>query len=431
MFKIRFGIAFWLLVALNAPACAQDLFGPPTDYPAGISSQAVFSADLDGDGDNDLAVANLTSNDVSVSRNNGHGTFTGMLDTVNYGVGGFPTSVFIADLDGDGDNDLAVANLTSNDVSVSRNNGHGTFTGMLDTVNYGVGGFPTSVFIADVDGDGDNDLAVANMRSNTVSVLSNNGDGTFAPKTDYEAGDGPTSVFIADLDGDGYNDLTVSGGSILSKVSVLMNNGDGTFAPKVAYDARGEVFIADLDGDGDNDLVTSAVSVFMNNGDGTFAPKVDFADVGGPLFIADLDGDGDNDLAVATGDALAVLLNHGDGTFADEVAYEAGEFPSSGVATSVFSADLDGDGDNDLAVANSYGVSVLLNLSDIPVVVPGLVGDFGGNDEVGLSGFVLFLDAFGTTTSSADWEPTFDLDGNEEIGLSDFVIFLDNFGRSE
>ena len=85
----------------------------------------------------------------------------------------------------------------------------------------------------------------------------------------------------------------------------------------------------------------------------------------------------------------------------------------------------------DLAVANSYGVSVLLNLSDIPVVVPGLVGDFGGNDEVGLSDFVLFLDAFGTTTSSADWEPTFDLDGNEEIGLSDFVIFLDNFGRSE
>ena len=149
MFKIRFGIAFWLLVALNAPACAQDLFGPPTDYPAGISSQAVFSADVDGDGDNDLAVANLTSNDVSVSRNNGHGTFTGMLDTVNYGVGGFPTSVFIADVDGDGDNDLAVANMRSNTVSVLSNNGDGTFAPKVDFAD--VGG---SLFIADLDGDG-------------------------------------------------------------------------------------------------------------------------------------------------------------------------------------------------------------------------------------------------------------------------------------
>ncbi len=59
-----------------------------------------------------------------------------------------------------------------------------------------------------------------------------------------------------------------------------------------------------------------------------------------------------------------------------------------------------------------------------------LIGDFDGNDEVGLSDFVLFLDAFRTTTDSANWDPKFDLDGNGEIGLSDFVIFLDNFGKT-
>ncbi len=57
-----------------------------------------------------------------------------------------------------------------------------------------------------------------------------------------------------------------------------------------------------------------------------------------------------------------------------------------------------------------------------------LLGDFDLNNEVGLSDFVLFLDAFATTASSSDWNPIFDLDDDGEVGLSDFVIFLDNFG---
>ncbi len=58
------------------------------------------------------------------------------------------------------------------------------------------------------------------------------------------------------------------------------------------------------------------------------------------------------------------------------------------------------------------------------------VGDFDGDNEVGLSDFVLFLDVFGTTTSSVGWDPTFDLDSDGAVGLSDFVMFLDNFGKT-
>ncbi len=61
------------------------------------------------------------------------------------------------------------------------------------------------------------------------------------------------------------------------------------------------------------------------------------------------------------------------------------------------------------------------------IVVPDLVGDFNGDNEVGLSDFVRLLDVFGVTTTPAN--SIFDLDGNGEIGLFDFVIFLDNFGR--
>ncbi len=53
-----------LLVTLNSPAYAQDLFGLPTNYTAGDNPVSVFSEDLDGDGDNDLAVANEVSSNV-------------------------------------------------------------------------------------------------------------------------------------------------------------------------------------------------------------------------------------------------------------------------------------------------------------------------------------------------------------------------------
>jgi hypothetical protein len=103
-------------------------------------------------------------------------------------------------------------------------------------------------------------------------------------------------------------------------------------------------------------LSTSGVSVFLNHGDGTFADPVDYG-VDGELvsvFCADLDLDGDQD--IVTGryeDAVSVLLNHGDGTFAERVDYEAG-----GGAYSIFLADLDGDGDPDLTTADRHSNTV-------------------------------------------------------------------------
>ncbi len=128
---------------------------------------SVFSADLDGDGDLDLATANVGTDDVSVLLNNGDGTFAA--HSV-YPVGSFPVSVFSVDLDGDGHLDLAVANSDSRDLSVLLNNGDATFA--THSV-YSVGVYPNSVFSADLDGDGDLDLATANQFSDNVSVLLN------------------------------------------------------------------------------------------------------------------------------------------------------------------------------------------------------------------------------------------------------------------
>jgi len=289
---------------------------------------------------------------------------------VLYDAGRGPQSVAIGDLDGDGHADLAVANFSDDKVSVLLNNGDGTFA--EDTV-YGVGLQPASVAIGDLDGDGHADLAVAIGSRDSVSVLLNNGDGTFGQDTLYGAGDAPRSVAIGDLDGDGDADLAVAN-NLSDSVSVLLNNGDGTFAQDILYgagDAPLSVAIGDLDGDGDADLAvanrfSNNVSVLLNNtsegAPGTFAQDILYGAGSGPLSVAigDLDGDGDADLVVANSgsDDVSVLLNTGVGTFAEDTLYGAGFVP-----VSVAIGDLDGDADADLAIGNfnSNNVSVLLN----------------------------------------------------------------------
>ena len=200
----------------NAVFGFEPLFDTRIDYGAGNYPYSVFCADLDGDAYLDLAVANAESDNVSILKNNGDGTFQ---SAVNYGAGSYPVSVFCGDLDGDGDLDLAVANAGSGNVSIFKNNGDGTFQ---SAVNYGAGSYPVSVFCGDLDGDADLDLAVANGGSRNLSILKNNGDGTFQSAVNYGAGDYPSSVFCANLNGGSDLDLAVAN-PFGNNVSILFN----------------------------------------------------------------------------------------------------------------------------------------------------------------------------------------------------------------
>ena len=196
----------------------------------------------------------------------------------SHAVGDWPASVTAADVDGNGAVDLVTANAKSDTVSVLRNLGDGTFAAQ---VTYAVGIGPYRVTAADVNGDGVVDLVTANYFSDTVSVLRSLGDGTFAAQVTYAVGIGPYSVTAADVDGDGAVDL-VTANANSDTVSVLRNLGDGTFEAQVTYavgNAPLSVTAADFDGDGAVDLVTAnafsdTVSVLRNQGDGTFAAQV-------------------------------------------------------------------------------------------------------------------------------------------------------------
>jgi hypothetical protein len=298
-------------------------FQTAVSYATGTEPVSVVVGDFNGDGIPDLAVANYSSNDFSVLLGNGDGTFQAAR---NFNGGPHPVSVAVGDFNGDGIQDLAIADAGNASgggvgVSVFLGNGDGSFqfAGAFDA-----GSSPSSLAVGDFNGDGLLDLAVANDSyfNGTVSVLLGNGDGSFAAARTFAAGSMPRSVAVGDFNGDGLLDLAVAnyfGGT----VSVLLGNGDGSFEPAHTYAAgfgADSVAVGDVNGDGIQDLAVAAggntVSVLLGNGDGSFQTtnvRYVVGSVPRSVAVGDFNGDGSPDLAVANqfSNDVSVLLNDG------------------------------------------------------------------------------------------------------------------------
>jgi len=230
---------------------------------------------------------------------------------VAYECGYYPHTAVIADFNGDGHPDLAVA---SNDgaVSVLMNRGDGTFWPRL---SLSAGATPSGLAVADLNSDHHLDLVATNSGGNTVSVFLGDGIGGFGTKTDFTTGTGPSAVAIGDLNGDTRPDLVVANNSAAT-VSVLLGNGLGGFGTKTDYSTGtlpNSVALGDLNGDSRLDMIvgTAGASTFtvrLGTGTGTFGARNDRPTGGAPNCVCAGDINGDHLLDVVTAGPTAISV---------------------------------------------------------------------------------------------------------------------------
>jgi len=394
----------------NGQNITSTSFNARVNFTSGANpAEIVAVADIDGDGKPDMVVVNRSTNTFSVFRNtNTSGTIStaSFATKVDIATDSTPSSIAIGDLDGDGKPDIVITNQFLNKISVYRNTATaGTITTasfaakvnfITDTLS-----LPTAIAIGDIDGDGKPDVAVTNSFTNTVSILKNTStvgsitSSSFAAAVDYKTGLGPTSVAIADIDGDGKPDLVVADFNAKT-ISVLRNKATvntidtNSLAAKVDF-ATGTgpyaLAVGDLNADGKADIAvanqgSNTISIFANTAvsgtitAGSLAAKVDLTSGGeSPYYISigNIDGDDKPDIFTANlvQNNLSVIKNvYSSGTisntsFANEVSFATGNYP---FAVSI--ADFDGDGKPDLAVPDFGNNNVTVYKNNLLNIVP-------------------------------------------------------------
>jgi hypothetical protein len=346
-------------------------YGTPKTLATNAGPGAIVIADFNGDGNRDLIVGTTSGNStVQIFLGNGDGTFEAPA-TLNFGSER-PVAFQVADFNGDGKLDLAIATVDSVAASVNifLGKGDGTFA----LVGTGGPGFSGSIALGglvagDFDGNGTVDLAVivtTTMSGSAVAVVSNDGTGNLTLKKFYNLNSVANALTAADFNGDGHLDLAVTEASA-GNVAVLLGNGDGTFQSEVDH-AAGQnpsyIIAVDLNGDGRTDLITASLgqsnlSVLLGKGDGTFQTAVSYPTLGGPvqLATADANRDGHTDVVVTNSEqnSVQVFLGEGDGTL------RTGSYPAGSSLESITSGDFNGDGNPDFAVVGSGTVSIYLS----------------------------------------------------------------------
>ncbi|RMG40242.1 MAG: T9SS C-terminal target domain-containing protein [Methanobacteriota archaeon] len=376
-----------------------DIFSPVSMTPTEDEALHFTAADLDGDGDTDLAVVNRSGStgDVSLFWNDGQANFSG---PNHIAFGSQPEVIGAADIDGDNSVDLIATSDGS--LSVRYGNPGGTFDAVTNfPYQRDVDGF----LLIDLNNDNNHDIfqthaGIVGVDSGAVTQLINLGgrNFAFANQGSFDAGQYPSSVASGYINGDNFLDV-VTVDFVNGRVSVLLNLGidpnNGIwlgFASAGNYQVssgssplHANLSVGDIDGDNDADIlvgewgVTSdSLALLRNNGDGTFAPKEDFfindTRYSETFTVFDYEGDGDLDLVAATQrHDLVFLRNDGVGNFEQFLLCQNSDFGSEPLT--LVTAPFDGNATLDVAVLTiDDDIAVMLNqnyTTGIPPEEPG------------------------------------------------------------
>jgi len=349
---------------------ANAQFSNVSVYAVGSQPRNLVAGDYGAAGRDSLAVGNLSDATVSVLLSQ---PSDGLGQRTDYAVGAWPWGLAAADVAGAGRLDLLIANNQANTVTILYNQG-GVFGGRTDL---GLGAAPKAVAGGDLDGDGKTDIVVATTNpisgQDDLKVLYALPAGGFGSPQNYTIADEVNRLLLRDLDGDGRLDAVVScnGGDV---VQVLLGTPGGLSNPhsfSVGHTPIG-MTVGDFNRDGRWDLATANVNantltVLYGVGDGNFVGRTDLATHVAPVdvAVADLDGDGQSDLAATTlgSSQPEVDLFYGrpGGGFAPRT-----DFGLARTGYGLVAGDFNGDHWPDLAMANYGNASVTVLYNSLP-----------------------------------------------------------------
>jgi len=312
----------------------------------------------------------------------------GQFSKMTIRVGKGPKWISVADVNHDGNPDVVVANADSGTVTVLLGNGKGQLHEPTGSP-FVAGHLPNDIAIADMNGDGNPDLVIADHQSPFLTILLGDGKGGFHPApgspVDVHSNPHPHGVVAADFNGDGHPDVvTDSWGS--NQIELLLGDGKGGLQTPGKYFATGHrpyerLRSADFNDDGHPDIVTTnlddgTVTILLGDGKGGFRNALGSPFPAGAkpweVAIDDVDGDRNPDLLIIpyerdiadpSQNALAILQGDGIGRFkpmADS------PLPLKGChgPNSVTAGDLYGNGRQDIVVSCAESKNLLIFARD-------------------------------------------------------------------
>lgn len=266
----QYGGPFYVSVSLGTGA---GQFMDQVLHEVGICPTSVSAIDTNHDGALDLIVSNYKGSTVSVLLGNGDGTFQPQSEFASATAS---ISNIMADFNRDGHPDIAQVGKVSAELTVMNGTGDGQFDAPR---SFAVGYDPRSLTAGDFDLDGNLDIAVANGANASIAVLRGYGNGSFASAVVYPVSDAgwvdaePNSIIAADLDRDGNLDLAVADFR-LNAIELLRGHPNGIFdAPQIipVESSPSTISAADFNGDGSPDLAllhyeSGSMSLLLNDG---------------------------------------------------------------------------------------------------------------------------------------------------------------------
>ena len=366
-----------LLLALGAagPGAWGQSFGPASLYRGYGPPTDATLADVNKDGRMDI-IANgegYTSGSVNILL----GQTNGFAPVQNIPTSGAAPSrgVAVGDINGDGWLDIVSA-ASSNLLTLGLV--RGSSTGFGQVTEYPVNSMPGTLGVAVNDTDGNGYADVVFLQSSPygrVVFAPGQASGLVLGSSGLSGGSlNPTSLALADMNGDGRPDIVTSNGD--QKIEVWLR-GTQYFSSSPTYSiwiptVPGGIALGDVDADGRPDIVVgsksagSAVGVMLGQPTG-FAPITYYAtggNVSSSIALGDVNGDGRKDIVTGNygSGTVSVLVSQPTG-FAPAQTYSFGRYTASSfIYKGVAVGDVNNDNRPDIVVANNYSdVAVLLN----------------------------------------------------------------------